>query len=179
MQVESSITIARSPEQVFDHIARAERLPEYVEQFAWVKQDSEGEPARGTQYSYEMKRGGAKGTFEWTEFERPARLAWHGPPAKAGPGSMEPSGWWELTDEGGSTGVKLVMAPEPGGLFKLMAPLMTGGMRKGNEKALALLKEQIEAGAGASGSTGPPAEPPSPADTPPPTDTPPPAAPAA
>jgi uncharacterized protein YndB with AHSA1/START domain len=160
MHVESSTTIARPREQVFDHIARAERLPEYVTDFAWVKQDSEGEPARGTQYSYEMKRGSAKGTFEWTEFERPSRLAWHGPPAKAGPGSMEPSGWWELTDEGGATGVKLVMAPEPGGLFKLMAPLMTGGMRKGNEKALARLKEQIEGGATASSSGPPPAEPP-------------------
>lgn len=160
MRVESSITIARPREQVFDHIARAERLPEYVADFAWVRQDSEGEPGRGTRYSYEMKRGSAKGTFEWTEFERPSRLAWHGPPAKAGPGSMEPSGWWELTDEGGSTGVKLVMAPEPGGLFKLMAPLMTGSMRKGNERALALLKEQVEAGAPPGAPAPPPPAPP-------------------
>jgi hypothetical protein len=62
---------------------------------------------------------------------------------------MEPAGWWELRDEGAGTHVKLVMAPRPGGLFKLLAPLMSGGMRKGNEKALARLKQQIEsAGAG-------------------------------
>ena len=145
MHIESSTTIARPREQVFDHLARAERLPEYVTDFAWVKQDSGGAPTRGTRYSYEMRRGQTKGTFEWTEFDRPSRLAWHGPPAKAGLGSMEPSGWWELTDEGGSTRVKLVMAPTPGGLFKLMAPLMTGSMRKGNEKALSLLKQQVEA----------------------------------
>lgn len=144
MQVESETTIARPRREVFAHIARAELLPQYVEDFAWVKQESEGEPALGTEYSYEMKRGGAKGTFEWTQFEPDAKLAWHGPPAKAGPGSMEPSGGWEFTDAGDGTRVKLIMAPKPGGLFKLMAPFMSGSMRKGNEKALGLLKQQLE-----------------------------------
>lgn len=146
MQVESETTIARSPHDVFAHLVRAEHLPEYVEDFAWVKQVSPGEPALGTEYSYEMKRGQAAGTFKWTEFEPDSRLAWHGPPAKAGPGSMEPSGWWELSGEGAGTRVKLVMAPKPGGFFKLMAPFMGGGMRKGNEKALGLLKQQLESG---------------------------------
>jgi hypothetical protein len=45
--------------------------------------ESEGVPAQGTRYSYEMKRGQAKGTFDWTEFAPSSRLAWHGPPAKA------------------------------------------------------------------------------------------------
>jgi uncharacterized protein YndB with AHSA1/START domain len=170
MQVEASTIIARPRDQVFDHLVRAEHLPEYVKDFAWVKQDADGEPVRGTRYSYEMKRGRTKGTFEWTEFERPARLAWHGPPAKAGFGSMEPSGWWELTDEGGATRVKLVMTPKPGGLFKLMAPLMTGSMRKGNERALALLKQQLEAQPAApppAPAPDEPAAPPPPADEPP------------
>jgi uncharacterized protein YndB with AHSA1/START domain len=149
MQIESETIIERPREEVFEHIARAERLPEYVSEFAWVKPVSGGEPALGSGYSYKMARGQAEGTFEWTEFERPSRLAWHGPAAKAGLGSMEPAGWWELRDEGAGTHVKLVMAPRPGGLFKLLAPLMSGGMRKGNEKALARLKQQIEsAGAG-------------------------------
>src|SRR5205814_2021019 len=95
---------------------------------------------RGTTYSYKMERGQAEGTFEWTEFEPHSRLAWHGPPAKAGPGSMEPSGWWELADADGGTRVKLVMTPKPGGLFRIMAPLMTFGMRRGNAKALERLR---------------------------------------
>jgi len=150
MQVESEITIDRPPAEVFAHIARAERLPEYVSQFSWVKQVTPGEPGRGTRYEYKMARGQAEGTFEWTEFEAPSRLAWHGPPAKAGPGSMEPAGSWDLTEQGGGTRVRLVMAPTPGGLFKLMAPLMTGTMRKGNAEALGKLKQQIE-GAGKPG----------------------------
>jgi uncharacterized protein YndB with AHSA1/START domain len=144
MHVEAETTVARPRAEVFAYLSRAERLPEYVTEFAWVKQDSEGEPAAGTSYSYKMARGPAEGTFEWTEFEPTSRLAWHGPPAKAGPGTMEPSGWWELTDSDGGTRVKLVMTPTPGGLFKIVAPLMTMGMRKGNAKALQRLRQQLE-----------------------------------
>jgi uncharacterized protein YndB with AHSA1/START domain len=147
MHIEAQTTISRPRSEVFGHLAHAERLPEYVTDFAWVKQVSPGEPERGTEYSYKMKRGQAESTFEWTEFETPSKLAWHGPPAKAGPGSMEPAGSWELADEGEGTRVTLVMAPKPGGLFKLMAPLMSGTMRKGNARALDLLKQQLEGGA--------------------------------
>jgi uncharacterized protein YndB with AHSA1/START domain len=144
MHVEADITIERPRAQVFEYLAHAEHLPDYVTQFAWVKQISPGDPEKGTRYGYEMARGQAKGTFDWTEFQPPARLAWHGPPAKAGPGTMEPSGWWELTDEGTGTRVKLVMTPKPGGLFKLLAPLMARGMRGGNGKALQRLKTRLE-----------------------------------
>src|SRR3954467_4812433 len=146
MHLEAETTVDRPRAEVFDYIAHAERLPEDVPQFAGVKQASGGEPQHGTRYSYKMERGQAEGTFDWTEFEPHSRLAWHGPPAKAGPGSMEPSGRWELTDEGARTRVKLVMTPKPGGLFKLMAPLMSFGMRKGNAKALEKLKQQLEGG---------------------------------
>jgi uncharacterized protein YndB with AHSA1/START domain len=146
VQVDAETTIARPRSEVFDYLARAELLPGYVTEFAWVRQSSDGEPRLGTEYAYKMERGQAEGTFEWTEFEPHSRLAWHGPPAKAGPGTMEPSGWWELTDEGGGTRVKLVMAPKPGGFFKLMAPLMSFGMRRGNARALERLKGKLEGG---------------------------------
>ncbi len=148
MRIESEIDIARPRAEVFDYIAHAERLPEYVTEFAWVKQASDGEPHAGTTYSYKMARGQAEGTFDWTEFEPHSRLAWHGPAAKAGPGSMEPSGWGELSEAGDGTHVKLVMAPKPGGLFRLMAPFMSMGMRKGNASALGRLKQQLERGSG-------------------------------
>jgi uncharacterized protein YndB with AHSA1/START domain len=146
MQIESDISIARPRSEVFDYIAHAEYLPQYVTDFESVSQVSEGEPGVGTQYSYRMGRGG-EGTFEWTRFEPASRLAWHGPAVKAGPGSMEPAGRWELTETSGGTNVTLVMAPTPGGLFKLLAPFMSAGMRKGNEQALERLKQQLESGA--------------------------------
>ena len=147
MHLEAETTVQRPRGEVFAYLSHAEHLPEYVTDFASVKQDSDGEPALGTQYSYRMNRGQVEGTFDWTEFEPQSKLAWHGPAAKSGPGFMEPSGWWELTDADGGTRVKLVMTPEPGGLFKIIAPLMSMGMRKGNARALERLKQRLEAGA--------------------------------
>jgi uncharacterized protein YndB with AHSA1/START domain len=145
MHVEAETTIGRPRQQVFDYLAHAEHLPEYVTDFENVNHVSPGEPGHRSEYRYRMKRGGVEGTFEWTVFDTPSKLAWHGPPAKSGPGSMEPSGWWELSDEGADgTRVKLVMTPKPGGLFKLMAPFMALGMRKGNARALEQLKQRLE-----------------------------------
>lgn len=147
MRVESEITVARPAPEVFDYIAHAEYLPEYVGDFESVRQTSEGEPGIETTYTYEMKRG-AQGTFKWTRFERPSYLKWEGPAVKAGPGTMQPAGWWELSESGGGTSVKLVMAPTPGGVFKLLAPFMGAGMRKGNERALERLKQRLEQSGG-------------------------------
>lgn len=144
MQVETEITIDRPPQDVFDYVAHAEWLPDYVSDFETVTAASADEPALGTQYRYRMKRG-AEGTFKWTRFEPASALAWEGPPAKLGPGSMEPSGWWEFAPSGSGTRVKLVMAPNPGGLFKLLAPFMSAGMQKGNAAALERLKRRLEA----------------------------------
>lgn len=149
MQIEAETTIGRPLAEVFDYIAHAEYLPEYVTEFATVRQVSEGEPRVGTQYSYKMARGQAEGTFEWTRFEPGSYLAWHGPAARAGLGSMEPAGWWQLTGQAGGTRVKLVMAPEPGGLLKLLAPFLAAGMRSGNQKALERLKQRLEGGVAA------------------------------
>jgi uncharacterized protein YndB with AHSA1/START domain len=143
MQIESEITVDRPAQEVFDFIAHAEYLPDYVGDFESVQQVSEGSPGIETQYRYKMKRG-AEGTFRWTRFEPNSHLAWEGPPVKQGPGSMQPAGWWDISDAGGATRVKLVMAPTPGGLFKLLAPLMAAGMRRGNTTALDRLKQQLE-----------------------------------
>ena len=142
MQIESETTVGRPLQEVFDYIAHAEYLPDYVSDFESVQQQTPGEPGLETVYSYKMKRG-AQGTFKWTRFE-PGHLAWDGPAVKQGPGSMQPAGWWELSDSGAGTRVKLVMAPTPGGLFKLLAPLMAAGMRKGNAAALERLKQRLE-----------------------------------
>jgi uncharacterized protein YndB with AHSA1/START domain len=145
IRTEGEITINRPRTEVFDYLAHGERLPEYIDDFERVTHEQEGEPGQGHVYSYKMKRG-AEGTFEWTEFRPNDKLAWDGPAVKQGPGSMRPSGWWELSEANGGTRVHLVMAPEPGGLFKLMAPLMKRSMSKGNERALGVLKSRLEGG---------------------------------
>jgi uncharacterized protein YndB with AHSA1/START domain len=144
IHTEAETTIARPRNEVFEFLSHAEHLPEYVDDFETVAHEEPGEPARGHVYSYRMKRGGVEGTFEWKEFQPYDRLAWSGPRVKSGPGSMRPTGYWVLSDEGSATRVKLVMEPEPGGLFKLMAPLMKMGMSKGNARALEKLKTKLE-----------------------------------
>lgn len=143
IHTEAEITIDRPRNEVFEFLSHAERLPEYVDDFESVTHEDSGEPARGRVYSYRMKRG-VEGTFEWKEFHPYDRLDWTGPKVKQGPGSMRPAGHWELNDDGGGTRVKLVMEPQPGGLFALMAPMMKPRMKKGNERALATLKQILE-----------------------------------
>ena len=144
MRIESEITVERPRTEVFGYLLKAELLPQYVTDFESVEQVSDGEPRQGTEYSYRMARG-AQGTFAWTKVVPSSHLAWSGPAVKAGLGSMQPAGWWDLSDSsGGSTGVKLVMAPQPGGLLKLLAPFMAAAMRKGNDEALERLKQRLE-----------------------------------
>jgi uncharacterized protein YndB with AHSA1/START domain len=143
IHTEAEITIDKPRSEVFEFLTQGERLPEYIDDFESVTHDDPGEPARGHVYSYRMKRG-AEGTFEWKEFQPSDKLAWSGPRVKQGPGSMRPVGHWQLSDEGSGTHVKLVMEPEPGGLFKLMAPLMKMQMSKGNDRALQNLKRILE-----------------------------------
>jgi uncharacterized protein YndB with AHSA1/START domain len=144
MRVDADVFVARSRPEVFEYIARAELLPEYVTDFESVRQISAGESSTGTRYSYKMARRKAEGTFEWTAYEPNSKLAWHGPPVKSGPGSIEPSGWWELSDEGAGTHVKLVMTAKPGGLLKLMTPIIAIGMLRGNAKVMQRLKHRLE-----------------------------------
>jgi uncharacterized protein YndB with AHSA1/START domain len=146
IRTEGHVTIDRPATAVFDYLAHGEHLPEYVDDFERVTHEQEGAPAQGHVYSYKMKRG-AEGTFEWTEFRPNDKLAWAGPAAKQGPGSMRPSGSWELSEHDGHTHVTLVMAPDPGGLFKLLSPLFKRSMTKGNERALVKLKARLESAA--------------------------------
>lgn len=145
MRVEAEISVERARPDVFAYLRDAERLPEYMTEFATVEQVSDGDPRTGTKYRYTMAAGQAEGSFEWTKFVPSAHLAWNGPAVKAGLGTMQPAGWWDLSDgPGGSTTVKLVMAPVPGGLFKLLAPFMAAGIRKSNEQSLVNLKQRLE-----------------------------------
>jgi uncharacterized protein YndB with AHSA1/START domain len=144
IHTEAEITINRPCSEVFDFLAHGERLPDYIDDFERVTHEEPGDPARGHVYSYRMRRGGVEGTFEWKEFQPHDKIAWTGPRVKQGPGSMRPTGYWELRGDGASTHVKLVMEPEPGGMFKLMAPLMKVAMAKGNERGLAKLKSLLE-----------------------------------
>jgi uncharacterized protein YndB with AHSA1/START domain len=137
--------IERPVQEVFDYLAHGEKLPDWVEEFEEVEQQSEGPPAKGTTYRYKMRRGG-ESTFEWSEFEPGRRIAWDGPPLKSGPGAMRPRGGYELEEADGGTRVRMTQDPEMSGFMKLMAPFITRSLQKGAPKSLEKLKGILEGG---------------------------------
>ncbi len=152
LDISREIEVGRPPGEVFDYLAHGENMPSWMDEFVEVRQLSEGPPARGTTYSYKMKRG-ADSTFEWTQFEPSRKLAWHGPPAGSGLARVEPQGNWTLEPSGGGTLVRMTMNPELHGIMKLFGPVMARQIRKGSEDDFQRLKANIERTAPAAGET--------------------------
>ena len=77
IEVEHTLEIARSPEEVFDYLADVARLPEWQESAERV--EVEGELAEGSRFrevrSFMGRR--ATSTLEVTEFDRPRRFSLH------------------------------------------------------------------------------------------------------
>ncbi len=143
MHVESQITILRSRREIFDYLADGEHLPEYATDFTWVKRIEGAAPGQDTTYAYRMTRG-AEGTFRHTVYEPYQTLAWQGPPARSGPGTIAPRGGWTLDDLDRGTRVTLIMSPIPGGALRLITPLITASIRKTLPDALLRLKQRLE-----------------------------------
>jgi uncharacterized membrane protein len=146
IDVGESVEIRRPATDVFDYLAHGENMPRWISVFEKVEQDSEGPPAKGTTYRYKMaSRRKPESTFEWTEFEPGRKLAWEGPPISVGPGTLEPSGEYELSERDGATRVTMRMHPKTTGIATLLSPLMSRSMRKEAAENVQRLKETLEA----------------------------------
>ena len=147
IDVGENVEIRRPAAEVFDYLAHGENMPAWMNIFETVEQESAGPPAKGTTYRYKMStRGKAESTFEWSEFEPTHRLTWHGPPVSTGPGSLEPSGEYELKEHDGATRVTMRMRPKTTGLMSLLSPLMNRSMRKEATENMQRLKQALERG---------------------------------
>ena len=140
MSVSVEVTIERSPAEVFDHVADGERLPDWMEQFEYVRG---GPPGPGASYRYRMSRG-AESSFEYSEYDPPRRVAWTGPAVRAGPGSLAPNGSFTVEPADGGSRVLLELDPRPGGVFRLLLPLLRRSMRASAVQDLSRLKAQLE-----------------------------------
>jgi uncharacterized membrane protein len=143
MAVSVEATVERPPEEVFPLVADGERLPEWMEDFERVEQVSEGPPALGTEYRYKFKRS-PESSFEWSEFEPGRRVAWSGPPLKTGPGSLQPRGGIDVEPAPEGSLVRVTLDPLPGGVMKVVLPLMRRAMRNGSVQNLSRLKALVE-----------------------------------
>jgi uncharacterized protein YndB with AHSA1/START domain len=143
MHLEAQIVVTAPRAEVFDYLAHAEYLPEYASDFVWVRRIQGAKPGLDAEYAYKMKRG-TEGTFRHSVYEPHSRLVWQGPPARSGPGTMAPSGMWELSDIERGTRVNLVMSPTPGGLLRIMAPVISKSVARQLPSSLTHLKERLE-----------------------------------
>ena len=77
IEVEHTLEIARSPEDVFDYLADVARLPEWQESAESVEVDGDlGEGSRFREVRSFMGRR-ATSTLEVTEYDRPRRFSLH------------------------------------------------------------------------------------------------------
>jgi uncharacterized membrane protein len=145
IDVRSDADIGRPASEVFAFLADGENMPRWMDVFETVRKASDGPVGQGTTYKYKMaRRGRAESTFVWSEYEPDRKLAWHGPPVSAGPGSLEPNGDYVLEDRDGTTHVTMRMNPKTTGLMSLMSPLMARSMRKEAAGNMQRLKQVLE-----------------------------------
>jgi len=121
MRVEGQIIIDRPVEEVFDYVADERNEPQYNPQMTKAEKVTPGPVGAGTRFQSVMTGTGrsAEMTIEFTEFDRPRRIAEHTHLA-----SMEIDGLLLFESAGKATRMKWVWDLEPRGFFKLLGPLV-------------------------------------------------------
>jgi hypothetical protein len=117
-------------------------MPSWETDFQAVERLTPGDTGLGSQFRAHLKMPGAvvASTFTLTGYEPNQRVAFEG--ERAGP--MKPVGSYLFESVANGTRVTARPAPQPLGLFRLMAPLMAGAIEKQNEAHLAKLKAVLE-----------------------------------
>src|SRR5262245_47734086 len=143
MDVRADVEVSRPASEVFQYLADGEKMPRWMKEFTSVEKVGEGPIGPGTEFRYHDKRG-TDSTFEWSQYQPPGRLAWHGAAVKMPGGSVEPDGYYDIHEHDGHTHIEMHMQPQLHGLAKLMRPLMARGMRKSSDEYVKLLKADLE-----------------------------------
>lgn len=103
------------------------RLPEWLEEFVAVVQESDGPIGEGTVFRYTLVPGPGErsGLLEFVEWAPGRRLAWDGPPLRSRLGGARPRGSFEVKELSADRS-RLVSRYEPelSGLLVLMRPAL-------------------------------------------------------
>jgi uncharacterized protein YndB with AHSA1/START domain len=138
----NSLTIGRSPEDVFNFLAAFENVPQWNYAIVETHKTSEGPVGMGTTYR-QIRSLPSRGeeTFRVIEFDPDRRLAIHGDL-----GSFEGTLTYELEPLRGGTRLTNSAELEAHGLMKLAAPIAAGKVREAVAANLERLKEILEQG---------------------------------
>jgi len=141
IQLNDTITISRSPSEVFAFLADLNNIPKWQAEVVTSKVITTGPTKVGTRFTEEVKIGPMRATAncEVTEFSPDRMMAF-----KAVSPSINYEG--RVLVEPWEKGARLTLAGtvQPKGLWKLMQPIMKGEFKTGIKKELAAIKEILE-----------------------------------
>ncbi len=145
INVEESIIINRSIEEVFAYVADPTNALQWQDGLLEVRRTTDGPLGIGTKYTVVRKFLGRRveTTAEYIKYEPSKQIAFNG---ESGPSRFEVSYLTESTPEG--TKLTHQMQMEQGGLFGLAEPLFAGSLNRAFAANLhnlkALLENQVE-----------------------------------
>jgi hypothetical protein len=140
--IEGEIIINRLVEEVFDVVADERNEPRYNPRLLWVEKLSSGPVGRGTQYRAATKTIGrpVEMTIEFIDYERPRRLGslTHMP-------TMEIQGALTFDPVPEGTRMRWSWELQPGGVLRLLTPLISRIGRRQEQAIWADFKQYLEA----------------------------------
>ena len=143
MLVQGDIVIDRPIDEVFDFVADERNEPRYNPQMTRAEMVTQGPIGVGSKFHSVMTGvRAADMTIEFTEFDRPHRLA---SATHMSNGGMDITGTLHFEAQGQSTKMKWLWNIEPRGFLKLLGPIVR---RMGERQELAIwtgLKKVMEA----------------------------------
>ena len=123
VRVRGDITIARPVEEVFDFVADESNEPKYNPRMARAEKVTSGAIGAGTQFKSRV--GGLGGpadmTIEFTEFDRPRRIA-----EKVHLSTLDIQGLLLFEPAAGGTRMEWIWDLYPHGFMRLLGPLVRG-----------------------------------------------------
>ena len=142
VKVEHSVTIDRSPSEVFDYIADPSKLPEWQSTALEASTESGGPLALGARAVEVRKFLGRRmeSTMEVTAYEPGRELSFK---VVSGPVPFRVTQMLSAAD--GGTRIDIVLEGDPGGFFKLAEPLVARAAKRQLEADFSTLKDLLEA----------------------------------
>lgn len=147
--IEGEIVIERGVEDVFDFVANQCNEPLYNAEMLSSVKVGDGAIGCGTRFDVVMRSGKREFplTVEFTEFERPARLASHSEAM-----GMTTDGALTFESLGASTLMRWVWDVRPTGAMRLLSPLVKWMGERQERRIWTALKAHLEAQPSATGS---------------------------
>ena len=141
VEVQGEIVIGRRREEVFDFVADEENEPRYNPQMTLAEETSAGAIGAGTSFRAEMTTRGkvVPMTIEFTEFDRPRRLA-----ERVHMDAMDLTGALDFEAVEGGTRMRWSWHLEPHGVLKVAGPIVGAMGRRQERRVWTGLKALLE-----------------------------------